>query len=1688
MMGNYRLKHLLSLLVVLIFVGCVGTVEDTAVQDRELASAEVEFLSYEGVSDAQGISDSKIEVYFPASAQTGIQYLIYVNESTTPIRLNEESLQLAPSGDFVYTLEDLNISTQYRLRVEIHQKDEDTDIYSRSETYVDASTVSNVTARFRGVSSLEIPAGTLGKSSIIINWTPAESFGSISNLKEYDPIGYEITYISEVGGLANLNNANYTGDDRRVLQLPGSFPANPSLSSESSYQIYGLIEGTAYYVQVRAINYGYHLYADDDPNYKYEQNTKYLSVTTAVSGGMFDFDPDSVALSSPPGSSALQSIDVVWKKPTGDFSHYRIYKKLIADANDPGFFTEEVIDTQYDNGAASYERVGANESTHSVGSLTAYSLYEIAFAVCRTEACESNNRVIVMGDSRRQRTDPTIAPFSGITNIAGPIDTSAAELERVYLGFQPPVINSGYITSMELYCYREDMSDPLLIVPSSASFTGTDTGNPCYGLRRVTGDPASFNGYSSFDEIEIENTVLDQKYCFSLVPVIDTAGFTYREIGSSLIACHVPRVTPPTLEQFGGKNAGCDLDKRTLSVSWDEPTGGMYTDFIVFWKEKNAIAFSFSDAMAAFEGIDNSASYSWVNPAIGTTDYDIEDLMPSKEYHVGVLTHIQSSGDHFYSELNSETSSCLVPLPAASFVEWHDIMAIGPKENGLWVPTTTTPKNHLLETLDDYGLPVEVEINPANDVPTGDSVSRLGSATFNGIYGARDADSEEVKHQYSNSGIVRIAWEDVNFWAETVTLTDFAEEFDVGAAKSARKFGYKVFRSDDNKASWVDLTSSDHDFQATSNAGYLLADTFTWRKLSNGTPIDSEVVVFTDYSVQYAPANGQTDRARVYWYKVVPYFNDQPIAFSDSGHNVIEVTLPPPNMALVHRVMANRHVCYELGTETEDLDKSSSGYYSCSYDGVGSSTLGFPWTLGQSVYDIGGDLLVDRFEMGCHFTRGSISNQSNSTYGDEAGELVENFIGKSSGGSDFEGCMGGALDGGSGLQTLPLDDSKVLRGDCIGQNYSLISADATACAWPVVTGDDPNFVYVMVPGLGGPINGDTVNCSLPFSLFSNFEWDKKLAQSEMAAVYTFRGPIIASDHRFPEYESPAGKLETTGWSSNCMINLPYQTTPTTGRYYSRWLYATSLFGALTAGGSSVGDLYDKTISQVAANGNLYGNDGDVTTYYAPARLERYYDKDETVVARIFSSPAAKLPPLRGFNQDQAAEICSTYSVETGHYSEGNWYEEESAQSKRLMRRKEFVATAAYPMHDDYDEDLVTDLEEGDLSSKALSDSLALNRSCNGSSRSETYNDSNLDVGENIRPYSYVRASAQKLFYMTGSSRLDHLDSTEANTEQCTSRYGVQDLAGNLMEYGSDQFLCNFNEDLFIGPTVGTAVTSITMEQAMVHPLINDETFPYKDGLHVWALDYSDSGQCSPVEEGSPRGYVQQSGGLVSAIYESFNVINPDVVPNQNLLDTESVLDLRNGDGWFLDFGQERMMDSITKPNSWSLKTEDNEISRFFNPALGLTLSCEGVDVCNQSQDNMKYTTEHLVDLLALTPADFVNATFPTHNSELETIGTSDVVITTHVGWPNEAFTPVTYIDDINPGSISATVETSSLTNDVDVTLSYFHHWSVSRGGKYVFHNGGSYNSDAGRYSLMGGNPVGTNSAVRCVVKINKRNF
>ena len=95
-----------------------------------------------------------------------------------------------------------------------------------------------------------------------------------------------------------------------------------------------------------------------------------------------------------------------------------------------------------------------------------------------------------------------------------------------------------------------------------------------------------------------------------------------------------------------------------------------------------------------------------------------------------------------------------------------------------------------------------------------------------------------------------------------------------------------------------------------------------------------------------------------YWYKVKPVVGVteiEPVSATDAA---IHIIVPTSNMVFVNRWIANQEVCGLMGRAV-----SRDNNYRCDYTGPGKHTSG-------DYYDIGGNYIIDRFEMGCNYTKG----------------------------------------------------------------------------------------------------------------------------------------------------------------------------------------------------------------------------------------------------------------------------------------------------------------------------------------------------------------------------------------------------------------------------------------------------------------------------------------------------------------------------------------------------------------------------------------------------------------------------------------------------------------------------------------------------------------------------------------------
>jgi hypothetical protein len=1851
--------RLILLVILFIIGGCVGTVEEAAAPQSLKFENPPTTFSYSGLAAVRAISHSKIEIeFFPAPGGEDVRYDLYVNNATTPVTLNPETLLKLAGGKLLYTVENLVADREYKLKLRAYN--EKTAAVSTGETVMFARTFDNVVTDFKGVSQLSlVPGNTSG--SIKVDWIapPVSLFPFPS-----EPARYEITVISEVGGPANLNNPTYNGTDRRVTYAPIA-PLRASLTTNpNSVEVDGLAANTLYYVQVRAINY---LYQDYDDNSAYttipvsrEQNTRYLSIKTDATGGLFNFRQDNVILANAPGIDAFDKIDIFWLPGTGSFTGYRIFLRKYVEAGNPATddkLTEATLVSMTTSG--NYTAVGTALSTRRITGLENNAVYQVKVALCKTVSCpvaSADPNAAIISDLKSIRVRPSLAPFTGINNIEPPGQYS--ERDVVNLRFDPPLLGGGFANAIEFYCVDPANHNNRVKFEGNTAITATTVGN-CLGLSLQGAAPP----IATWTLQKVKGLVTDgtKQYCFAATPLITGYGAEVRlPLTSMIVRCSYPEVYPPRVAQFPGLKSTCSVAGTTANLAWDLPNGGIYSGFKVFWREKMSnTKFSFPAGTVGASGYSLSQDL-----AANVVSYAITNLVPGRTYETGVLAQVDMvttgvgdvtavvnattvtltdpptgmknnwflsvpslnikipvvsrSGSLFtlaqglpsavtaqpaflvdvlWSEYNLKVLDCSIPLPTATFNGFTRIFAVGPKVDGR-VPNDSITKApptsaNMYEALDGNGIPYEVAmdsltvphltVNYAN--PPGRDQGGGFTSGFDGIPEAATG------FAMSRNGIVSLAWEDVSLsYAEAQTMFT-ANQPATSVPRTGRQWGYKVFRSSDNRLTWQELTGTH---------GNVYSMNYTYRHRPNAANITRRMAFFTDYSVRalseiHDAANGRdVERARTYFYRIVPVFDGKLITYPSGNHHTVKVTLPPPNMALVHRWMTNRAHCLSF-----DRQPNVTQNYTCDYNGIGARPKSFPHLVGQTMLDQAGDLLVDRYELGCRYTRGNFVPDPST--GSSVFELnppsrrpssndmnhFPLFRGYRTVGTAEDpttklmGCVGADsetrndptnTDDDYPLSFTP-DHYRHIEGDCMGTytdiQYITDCNDAIEQAYVYTTRltvPGPNLSYKTTPA--NCYEGTATN---PTSVQSRYQGEyapNNVMQSEFLAVFYNRyASAMSSAAYYPDIEGPATTSLTDRRSYNrynyqsglvasqCAINLA--AIGADGYMKPRWMNVNQLGNRQVRFKNDTPNLNDLTIAQLT---EVNSSTEEPLTYYngdvdrpelpnaafklpsADLRESNRY-RDTTRVARLYSSNAAKLPPLGRLNGDIAQSICRNYFVQTGFATDAGVFAPGAAIApKRLLRRWDSIIASAWPEH--FTDAQITNIESSTNAG-----------SCNHSGRNLTGNGP--DRGEVLQNRFPASGNLTDVPLVTGSSGYIGIRTiTDGNhSARCVSRFGVQDIPGNLSEANSDRIFCNYSQDqIRIGETEGTWSGG---DGAVNKGVIGGVSFPFfnnndEDNLAILRLgspnsgpteieirfrngasaitgarpfiNISDSsGYCSVVDTDPSRrtgsDVFKSANGIWNSLFLPGGTLNTAIVARTQP-DQDVIHFWRNGDGRFFDFGPLGIGAALKAANQASISdsgitvTDDTTNSKYFTPTLGLPMMCSS-GACDDplilgQNDTTMVTTATLAPNVDPDPA--VNdipsiSNFFVGNSQVFSTGIAEFTYDSDgyqsytvpaIGFSNHGFTSVLqYVEVDDPTSMAnPTYHYKNYPGDFASNSQiqvYRLHWSVDRGTVFGITSGsrssqfhsGRYSASIGPVSNLASGSREFSQGARCAVTINQ---
>lgn len=252
------------------------------------------------------------------------------------------------------------------------------------------------------------------------------------------------------------------------------------------------------------------------------------------------------------------------------------------------------------------------------------------------------------------------------------------------------------------------------------------------------------------------------------------------------------------------------------------------------------------------------------------------------------------------------------------------------------------PNNQITLNFNDTGdagnIPLSLHVVPING-SSGTAVITL-TATDNGTPAKSKATFFTVT--INNISYLHTGWKNVKALGvrtnssgtvqENPSVTLEWEAFT--PSSSASLAGYKVYRS---------TTSGGQDFNSP------LTCNSSVNTCSSSTLLSSQATKFVD-ALPSSLGSGIT-----YYYVIRPVDSNGLESPSTEVYAEIDVPVPPANMVLLHKWIANKEACEKLGA-TIDPDNS----FRCAYTGPGSN---------GGYYQLANHLFVDRFEAGCNYSR-----------------------------------------------------------------------------------------------------------------------------------------------------------------------------------------------------------------------------------------------------------------------------------------------------------------------------------------------------------------------------------------------------------------------------------------------------------------------------------------------------------------------------------------------------------------------------------------------------------------------------------------------------------------------------------------------------------------------------------------------
>lgn len=904
------MKTWMLLVIILSAVGCVGTIEDpNKINQAQAVPTEANF-SFSGIDSAVAISHRGFQVSFnPASGGSG-----------------HFDYNLYVDGDYSHSIASLA------------SENAGVDIFGKLNIVVN-------TLQFR-----------TAPYTLVVRARDRESFleERNTNVVSLSTLGYETPLFSGITTLENVQGA--LGKSSLAVTWTVAAPSRSRASVFSPATVYDISGYILYYQKQGSLTVN-SIFLSNPETTSFtisglEENTFYsvwLHAKDSQTPGVEDENlvklskstrPDQpivfsgvAGLSAPTTSLGLSNLTASWAPAQGNFTKYRI------------FFTTNLglssVNPPVDSLGMNYVDVNVTTSNPNVSSYqfpvtTAGTTYRV-FVVACDDTCTSYEGESV---SLEASTTPPVSPFVGADIASFGVDN--VELTWNNLPDEYSGAYDGYQVTMQqclppLVCLKTVLTNATLPV-------------------KLLATPSK-----SAKKVKIIGLTVGQNYCFKVESSLAAGGPPTRFYENASWKCGVPQyqqpgpsiylsetylVSPP--DNFGTRNCQAPTVDG-FTVKWKGPSTGTYDRFEVL----------FQDGAGVLDW-NNAVTVNLQPGHDATTQYTkmVTGKIAGTVVQVAVRTVYEDLASNFFYGQIAATFNCTIDIQKVVPQGWMALMAIGLKEDavqGEAIPESFINKGEIFadkQKAADGGASYQVIERALASAEVGTILSEFSfpaeASLVDKNYSVTNVLSTTDTSQ--NGRMVRLAWKDFQF--------NDGSLFSAGDLSGT--VGYKVYRMP--YESGHSTTPPD-------------ANTAGWQLVSGGSVIKANLVSFNntarnfyqaefiDYTISGAPSS--TD-APVYWYKVEPYIGATKVELvATPGDYIVKMVTPPSNTALAHRWMLNKEACERLG-KTPDRDHQ----YRCPYTGIGSRRFAVAAPL---YLDFKGHLLVDRFELGCNFSRAALS-------------------------------------------------------------------------------------------------------------------------------------------------------------------------------------------------------------------------------------------------------------------------------------------------------------------------------------------------------------------------------------------------------------------------------------------------------------------------------------------------------------------------------------------------------------------------------------------------------------------------------------------------------------------------------------------------------------------------------------------